>query len=282
MNSAESAVPGARSVTHRGVELFFRIAGHGIPILALHAGIADGRMWQPQFASLRDGCLDGYQLIAPDLPGYGATSVPAGSFSYDELFCALLAGLGIDSTWVWGVSFGCRLALEWALAHQGRVLGIVVVSPLLDRFADSESVASFVTMEEQYLAAGNLAAATELNLRMWLSGPRRTIDEVPGDITAQIRDMQLDAFVLQAGRSIDAVDPGIDLAGRAAEIDLPALVVHGSIDHPCVIESAAYLAARMPKAHTWVAEGTAHLPPVEAPAAFNSRVRAFMDAGRAG
>jgi pimeloyl-ACP methyl ester carboxylesterase len=46
------------------VELRCRVSGTGAPVLALHAGIADSRMWWPQFAGMPEGC----RIVAPDMP----------------------------------------------------------------------------------------------------------------------------------------------------------------------------------------------------------------------
>jgi 3-oxoadipate enol-lactonase len=258
-----------------GVDLRYRVSGTGAAVLALHAGIADSRMWWPQFAGMREGC----RIVAPDMPGYGGTPVPAGTFETSALLDALLAELHIDGYWLWGVSFGARLALERAIALPAGVRGMVVVSPLLDRFAETPAIESFERAEEEHLAAGDLEAATELNLRMWVSGPARRIEDMPPGITGRLRAMQLDVFRAQAAGPAQAAPCGFDVAERAAEPDMPVLIVHGDLDHACVRQSAEHLAARMRRATLWTAHGAAHLPSVELPRQFRQRVLDFM-AGR--
>ena len=80
-------------VLSQGEPLFYRESGQGPPILLLHAGIADSRMWEHQMAALKQRFL----LIAPDLRGYGQSPIPNGPYSYQEDVTGLIDALGLDS-----------------------------------------------------------------------------------------------------------------------------------------------------------------------------------------
>lgn len=278
VTAGSTPLPALALLRAAGTELRYRVSGTGAAVLALHAGIADSRMWWPQFAGMRHDC----RIVAPDMPGYGGTPVPAGSFAASALLDSLLAELHVGEYWLWGVSFGARLALERAIEKPAGIRGMVVVSPLLDVFAETPPVASFARAEEEHLAAGDLESATELNLRMWVSGPARRIEDMPPGITRRLRAMQLDAFRAQAAVQPQAAECGFDAAERAAEIDLPVLIVRGELDHECVRASAEHLAARVRRATLWTAPGAAHLPTLELPRRFRRRVLDFMKASRRG
>ncbi len=80
------------SVTVNGVDLAYEEAGRGHPLVLLHAGIVDRRMWADVMPVLaRD-----FRVIAPDLRGYGDTPLPDGPFIYAADVAALLDALGID------------------------------------------------------------------------------------------------------------------------------------------------------------------------------------------
>jgi pimeloyl-ACP methyl ester carboxylesterase len=68
-------------------------------------------MWERQ-AALLDA--HGYEVVAPDLPGFGNEPLPAESFSYVELIAGFLPAVLV------GNSFGSRVALETALAPSRR------------------------------------------------------------------------------------------------------------------------------------------------------------------
>ncbi|HXM70490.1 MAG TPA: alpha/beta fold hydrolase, partial [Thermoanaerobaculia bacterium] len=50
-----------------GARIHYTRSGAGYPVVFLHAGVADSRMWEPQAAGL-GGHFD---VIAPDMRGYG-------------------------------------------------------------------------------------------------------------------------------------------------------------------------------------------------------------------
>ena len=50
-----------------GLEVAYRRAGAGPPLVFVHGAAGDGRMWQPQLAALRDE----FTVVAWDEPGAG-------------------------------------------------------------------------------------------------------------------------------------------------------------------------------------------------------------------
>ena len=55
-----------------GARLYYEVAGEGEPLLLLHAGVTDSRMWDEQFASFARH----YRVIRYDLRGFGRSEVP--------------------------------------------------------------------------------------------------------------------------------------------------------------------------------------------------------------
>ena len=53
--------------------------GFGLPVVFLHAGVADRRMWAPQMAS---AAAAGFHVIAYDRRGFGETQSPDEPFSH--------------------------------------------------------------------------------------------------------------------------------------------------------------------------------------------------------
>ena len=95
--------------TH-GAPLYYEVAGQGHPLLLIHAGIADSRMWDQQF----DTFARQYRVIRFDLRGFGQSTVPSGQFANHEDPAALLASLGVERTHIVGLSFGGKVALVGA------------------------------------------------------------------------------------------------------------------------------------------------------------------------
>src|SRR5215813_699909 len=87
-SSAEFSMP--RTSIHRieadGVRVFYRAAGHSdSPVVILLHGFPSSSF---MFRDLIPRLADQYRLIAPDLPGFGFTEVPAERryvYSFDQL-----------------------------------------------------------------------------------------------------------------------------------------------------------------------------------------------------
>src|SRR5919205_2595780 len=83
-----------------GTRLYFEVAGEGHPLLLVHAGIADSRMWEDQFHIFAQQ----YKVIRYDMPGFGKSEVPLKPFSLHEEVAALLHFLHVEKAYVIGIS----------------------------------------------------------------------------------------------------------------------------------------------------------------------------------
>ncbi len=109
----------------QGAPLYYEVAGTGHPLLLIHAGVADSRMWDQQFQTFAQH----YQVIRYDLRGFGQSSVPAGPFANHKDTFALLEHLGIKQAHVIGISFGGLVALDFTLAFPEKVTALVLGAP---------------------------------------------------------------------------------------------------------------------------------------------------------
>lgn len=79
----------------------------------------------------------------------------------------------------------------------------------------------------------------------------------------------------QARQSVEQ-GPAAPAAPRLGEVRAPALVTYGDLDQPAIIEASEYMARHLPGAQKAVIAGTAHLPSLEQPEAFNRLVIGFL------
>jgi len=100
-------------------------AGAGTPTLLLHGWGASSDL----FAATIRGLGDGFDLIAPDFPGFGATEEPPAAWSVSDYMnwtLALMDWLGVERANVVGHSFGGRVAIKLAALHPERVAKLVL------------------------------------------------------------------------------------------------------------------------------------------------------------
>ncbi len=129
-----------------GVTLFARTGGNesGAPLLLLHGFPQSHAMWHRVARRLRER----YQLVIPDLRGYGDSAKPRGEpdhSNYSKRTMAadvltLMRSLGHESFLVCGHDRGARVAHRLALDHRDAVdkLCIIDIAPTLDMYAATD------------------------------------------------------------------------------------------------------------------------------------------------
>jgi 3-oxoadipate enol-lactonase len=257
----------------QGAPLYYEIAGHGQAVLFIHAGIADGRMWDEQISIFAQH----YQTIRYDIRGFGQSQIPAAPFAHHADPAALLHALNIEKAHVIGNSFGGKIAIDFALTYPELVASLVLVAPSVGGDTPSPEVRQFWEEEEALLEQGDLKAATELNVRMWVDGPRRNSDQVSARIRQRVYDMQYHAFTVPEPEGSEEITLQPPAITRLAEIRVPTLIIMGDYDFTDKLELAQQLSEQIPNAQLVIIPDTAHVLSMEQPEQFNQHVLSFLD-----
>jgi 3-oxoadipate enol-lactonase len=257
-----------------GAELNYELTGNGPAVVLVHEGICDLRMWD----ELVEALATEFTVLRYDLRGYGGSTLPPGPFSHNRDLLALLDHVGIERAALVGVSYGGRIALDTAFVAPDRITGLVLAAPALRDHEWSRRVREFGDEEERLLDAGDVDAATELNVRLWVDGPNRTRDAVAEDVRERVREMQRRAFEIQLAAYSDEPPPGPEepVNVRLADIEAPTLVIVGDADVPDFLEITDRLGTELPNSQTVVLENTAHTIPLERPGVFRDLVLDFL------
>ena len=233
-----------------------------LPVVLLHAGIADRRMWNPQWEELTTN-RDAVRL---DLRGFGeSTSRPADALNHVADVVDTLEGLGITRCHMVGPSFGAGVATEVALTRPGLVRSLVLCPPGGSLLAElTPDLRSFFDAEKEALARDDVDAAVEANVRTWVVGPRRREPDVEPAIVAAVRQMQRNTFDIAASwgevEQVELEPPALD---RLNDLDLPLLVLVGGHDLDTTHDAAARICAGAPHATRIDWADSAHLPSME-------------------
>jgi 3-oxoadipate enol-lactonase len=225
------------------------------------------------------GCFPAaHRTVRYDLRGFGRSPLPPQPYSHGRDLIALFERLRIEQAALVGASLGGRVALEVAVAHPQVVDALVLADAALPGFAWSDQVRASWAEEDAARERGDLDAAVDTNLRMWVDGPRRPTTTVDAAVREHVRQMQRRAFELQVPVWEDAAEELLvsDLAQRLAEVRAPTLVVVGEEDVSDFHRIAAQLTREIPSAQHAVIPNAAHLPSLERPAAFNELVLRFL------
>ena len=113
-----------------GVGTEYQVTGQGRPVVLLHGFPDSGRLWRHQVPALAGA---GFQVIVPDLRGYGRSDKPGAVEAYSMSLlagdvAAILADLEIGRAHIVGHDWGAALAWALAALAPGRVDHLVVLS----------------------------------------------------------------------------------------------------------------------------------------------------------
>jgi pimeloyl-ACP methyl ester carboxylesterase len=258
-------------ITLNGARIHYERSGSGFPLLLIHAGIADSRMWEPQAKAW----VNQFDMIRPDLRGFGDSELPPAPYSNRADLIGLLDHLGVDRAHVIGCSMGGTVAIDLALEHPERVERLVLVAGGVSGSNLGEADAALFGDIEAADKAGDLDAVNRAEVRLWVDGPRRP----EGGAPAAVRDLVLD----MNGRSLhtdwaaaehQSLDP--PAIGRLGDIKAPTLVIVGDEDLPHASANASVIIAKVPGARRASIKDAAHLPSLERPDEFNRLVLDFL------
>ena len=254
-----------------GTTLYYEVAGEGHPLVLIHAGIADSRMWDDQWNLFAEQ----FRVIRYDIRGCGRSPMPPVEFSLRDDLLGLLQLLGVEKTYLIGVSMGGGIAIDFTLEHPEMVAALITVCAGVGGRKPSDAlIAKWGEVDEAIKSVG-IPAANEIELQMWVDGPRRTPEQVDLTVRARIGEMNANNFAMMSeeARPLPLDPPALD---RLGEIRVPTLVVVGPLDQPDTLESGKLLAALIPGATRVEIEGTAHMPSMERPDEFNRIVLDFL------
>jgi pimeloyl-ACP methyl ester carboxylesterase len=128
---SEFAVPvtSLHKVEADGVKVFYRAAGDpSAPVVLLLHGFPTSSF---MFRELIPRLANRFRVIAPDLPGFGFTEVPAQrkyTYSFDALartIDAFTGALGLNRYAIYVFDYGAPTGLRLAMAHPERVSAII-------------------------------------------------------------------------------------------------------------------------------------------------------------
>lgn len=263
--SAPRATPGYLEVP-RG-RIYYEVAGSGTPVVLVHGGFGDRRMWNEQFNTFaRD-----FRVIRYDHRGFGNSTGADSAYSPVDDLIRLLDHLGISKAHIIGNSAGGAFAIDFALLRPERVHKLVVVASGAGGYPYTrEDIADVVAVFDAAKSQGLDAAA-----EMWRKSPMIQMasrDPRTADLVWQmIRDNKR-MFVIEWPS--EKMDPRA--YARLGEIKVPTLFVIGDQDSQTVLKVASATAARLPGAEIVRIPNADHLPQMVAPDAFNTSVITFL------
>jgi len=255
--------------------IYYETAGEGPPFVMIHAGVADSRQWNNEFAHFADR----FQVVRYDLRGYGRSKPVAGEFSHLADLIALLDYLELhEPALLMGCSMGGGLAIDFALTRPLQTAALILAGsePSGLELDDAPTPAKFAEAKQADLA-GDLDLLAEIEMQIWFDGVGRTPDQVNQTMRRLAYEMNRQAlahYAKKLGQQLP--DTEIVAADEMGALRMPTLIVVGARDIPYVHEAADYMLAKLPSAGKALIANAAHLSNMDQPEEFRRVVTEFL------
>ncbi|APW99110.1 3-oxoadipate enol-lactone hydrolase [Halobiforma lacisalsi AJ5] len=257
-----------------GTSIAYEVDGpaDGEPVVFVE-GLGYGRwMWRWQ----RRGLSEEYRTILPDNRGTGESDAPSGPYTIEGMAAdleAVLADVGVEEAHVVGASMGGMIAQTYALEYdRAATISLLCTSP---GGPEAEPVPE--RTQQRLLDVPEGADEREtIRYRMEPAVSDGFYDENP-DLVDRIVDWRLESDADEEPRAAQAAAvEAFDESDRVSDLEVPALVLHGTEDRVVPVENAELLAERLPDASLALCEGGPHLFFIEESAWVNERLREFL------
>jgi pimeloyl-ACP methyl ester carboxylesterase len=256
-------------------KLYYETVGSGIPLILVHAGVADCEQWDNEFLdlSLKN------QVIRYDMRGYGNSDSIEGSFSHLGDLTAVIDELVINPPLIlMGCSIGGVLSLNYALENPDHMRALIMIGPGSCGFELDNCTQELFLEAMNAFEEGDLSRLAEIETQIWFDCLHAEPDQVDQSMRALLYDMNRSVLSRESGKESQDPPPlPKPSMEKLKEIDYPVLVIVGSEDLAFMHAAADYLVDNIRFARKEVIEGAAHLPNMDQPNLFQEVVQDFLE-----
>lgn len=255
-----------------GGRLWAQWAGTGPGVVLAHAGIADARMWDPQW----DALAARHRVVRYDLRGFGRSEVEHVRFSNRADLVAVLDAAGLDRAVLVGCSRAGSIAIDTALEFPDRAAGLAWVCGGIGgaELEETPEELALGAREEALAAARDFAGLAAFDVEVWIDGRGRPDGQGPPAVRDLVRRMTYETYVQEKPYG-DPIQLDPPAATRLGDLRVPVLAIVGTFDQPGPAAQAALLETAAPDVRR-IDVDTGHLPNLERPEWFTETLLAFL------
>jgi 3-oxoadipate enol-lactonase len=253
-------------------KLYYEEMGSGTPLILIHGGLLDCRMWDDQFVEFSKQ----YRVIRYDARGHGNSETVSDTFSHHKDLEHLMEALNIEKAILMGLSMGGYISIDFALSYPEKVKALILVSPGLTGYKFKSK-----TLEEnnkqliKAIKTKNFDNVVEYFQRSWTDGPYRGPDQVDSTVRERVRIMAIETVQKYNFQNLEKrLDP--PAINRLSEIKIPTLMIIGKLDMPDISDIADLIERDIVGAKKIEIDSVAHMVNMENPKEFNKIVHKFL------
>lgn len=254
-----------------GIEMFWMEEGRGTPLLLVHGFPLSSAMWGPQLVHFSRK----HRVIAPDLRGFGKTSLQPGQTSTMELFAddlaALLDHLKLPKAVIVGLSMGGYIAFAFYRKYPEKVQALVLCDTKSEPDSE-EGKAGRYKLIEQVQEQGSNAAAESMIPKLFGPETYRQKQDTVAQLSGLIGRNHPEAIIAAAKGLAERPDA----TGLLPQIKVPSLVIVGKDDAIAPPEGAKKMAQQIPDWQFSLVPHAGHMSNLENPQFFNQALESFL------
>jgi pimeloyl-ACP methyl ester carboxylesterase len=259
--------PTISSLQINGINISYQRGGNGPPLMFIHGGAEDNRIWTPQLQSLSDE----FTVIAWDEPGAGKSSDVPDNFKlsdYADCFAGLITQLDLAPVHLAGFSWGSTILLELYRRHPHLVRTMILAGGYAGwkgSLGEEEAHARLAGARKILSAPDNQFDPTLPGL--FAGDPPTKFVPLLNAMAADVRPSSLKKVLEIMGRT--------DLKHVLPTITVPTLLLWGELDVRSPLRIAKEFELKIPNARLVVIPNCGHVVNLQASEAFNEAVRYF-------
>ncbi|HUU82618.1 MAG TPA: alpha/beta fold hydrolase [Phycisphaerae bacterium] len=261
-----------KTIEIEGIELAVEDRGEGPPVMLLHGFPLNHSMWSAQVERL----VAGHRVIAPDLRGFGGSTVTPGAVTMDRYaddVGAMLEALEVTEPVVFcGFSMGGYVAFSFWRRYRSRVRAYVLADTRA--MGDTpDSARDRLKTAQQAMADGPETVAKALLPKLFSKG---TLKGKP-EVVEAARQMILSSDPAGIAAALRGMAARADSRPLLNQITVPTLLIVGVDDAITPPDEMLGMAELMRQAEVVEVPNAGHLTPMENPEAFNDALVKFLD-----
>jgi pimeloyl-ACP methyl ester carboxylesterase len=242
--------------------------GSGRPVVLLHPGVGDSRIWDGILPALTPK----YRVIRYDARGFGRSPAPEVRFSLLADLVAVLDHFGVQRAAFVGCSQGGASSLGLAVEKPSRVSALVLLcpgvpgEPGLEEAMNSPGAAELEAKFGRFIEAGDVDGLAGLMQRIWGKA---------GATPEAMEQLRSAAHAILDSGDLNVTDPPV--FARLGEIAVPSALLVGDADLPPLVEANKQAAAVIPGCEFMLVPGMDHFPPLREPGLVLSAITKTLD-----
>jgi pimeloyl-ACP methyl ester carboxylesterase len=241
--------------------LRYQRRGSGRAIIFVHGWCLNRQLWNYAEAAF----VEDYDVITPDLPGFGASADLAGPYSLERFsaeICQLLDELALEKAVLVGFALGAAVALHAAAKDASRIAGVVSVA------IPSASALPYEKMPKAMK-------------RDWPAFARKSAEVLFANPQSEATIGWIERMFCASGLAV-----AIETAGVLARLQPEALAkaapvrqlfLHSPVDTVAPVDLGKQCLAAAAEAALEIIDNSGHLIAIDNRDAFHDRLRAFLD-----